>query len=76
MKRTVVGVLWFVALFFGSCFSVGLVVGAVGPAAGLKPEEVQQKAGEAGERLSGLIILASAGAAIHGTVNRKLPGTK
>lgn len=76
MKRIAVGFLWFVGFFFGFSFILGILIGMQGTAIGQSEEEVYEKAYQAGDQLSGLILMASAGAAIGGTVSQKLPGTK
>lgn len=76
MKRTVVGILWFLGFFFGSGFMLGLAIAQSGTVSDESPEEIEEIASDAGEHLGGLIFLVSAGAATYGTVTQKLPGTK
>ena len=75
MRRTAFGFLWFLGLYFGTCFLVGTVVGYQGALEGKTSDEIHQTAYETGENIGVPILLLSAGAAIAGTATKKLPGT-
>lgn len=78
MKRILMGIVWFVVIYIGSCVAIGMVAGAV---AGANDPAHAQEAGKAIATkiiqpyipylLGGSLLLA-----IIGTVTGFLPGTK
>jgi hypothetical protein len=80
MKRIVVGVIWFLVLFFGILFVGSAIVGGI---AGSKTRGEQQgavvgeRAGRAfGERYGTVILLGSLLIAVAGSATGVLPGTR
>ncbi len=71
-----IGFLWFLGLYLGSCYLLGTVVGYQGTLKGKTSDEIYETAYETGESLGVPILLLSAGIAIAGTATKKLPGTR
>jgi hypothetical protein len=83
MRRLLVGVVWFVALWVGGLFIGGAVVGAIANATQAQPAlnfhdgyANGETAGRAfGARYGGLIMLSALGLSIVGSATGLLPGT-
>ena len=78
MKRFLVGMGWFVVIYFGLCTIAGFIVGAIAGAA--NPQNGAQAGYEAGYtfgvKYGWLLFLVSLVTAIGGTVTEKLPFTQ
>ncbi len=76
MKRAAFGFVWFLGLYLGLSFGLGVVMGFQSAVEGKTLDETYEAAYESGNSLGVPIFLLSAGAALYGTANKKLPGTK
>jgi hypothetical protein len=89
MKRFLVGIVWFVGLYFSTLMLGGMVASAVDTAS-LDQQTLHQLQGDAaasyergvqagrdfGSRYSGVILLGALGVSLVGTTRGWLPGTR
>jgi hypothetical protein len=76
MKRFLVGSLWFLGFYFGSCAAIGGAIGFHSGWTGKSENEMNLKIEQVIGQIASPLLLVSAAAAVAGAATQKLPGTK
>ncbi len=80
MRRLVMGVVWFVVLYFGILGAGGAIVGSMTGGGGKNLTHGSQAGSAAGEaftrKYGTMVLLVALGGAVLGTATGRLPGTR